>query len=49
MKKILVAGATALVLLCSNVANAACIDSGTYLTDTTAGLDWLDITTTDNR
>lgn len=32
-----------------NVANAAFIDSGTYLTDTTSGLDWLDVTASVNR
>jgi hypothetical protein len=37
-------------LLCGiQNAGAAFIDSGTYLTDTTSGLDWLDVTASVNR
>lgn len=39
----------ALLAASCNVANAAFIDSGTYLTDTTSSLDWLDVTTSVNR
>jgi hypothetical protein len=49
MKKIFTAAAAALVVMCSSVAEAAFIDSGIYLTDTTSGLDWLDLTASVNR
>lgn len=46
MKKLLMLAA----LLCGiQNAGAAFIDSGTYLTDTTSGLDWLDVTASVNR
>jgi hypothetical protein len=40
----LATAATALIL--STSANAAIIDNGTYTTDTSTGLDWLDLTAT---
>lgn len=46
MKKLFMLAA----LLCGiQNAGAAFIDSGTYLTDTTSGLDWLDVTASVNR
>ena len=39
----------ALLAASCNVAYATFIDSGTYLTDTTSGLDWLDVTASVNR
>lgn len=48
MKTLLVAGAAIALSLASPLASAAIVDStdGTYLTDTSAGLDWLDVTST---
>jgi len=46
MKKII---AVALFLVMVQNANATIIDSGTYLTDTDTGLDWLDVTASQGR
>ena len=40
---------SAVIVLLPLSGNAALIDSGTFFTDTAAGLDWLDITATTNR
>lgn len=47
--KIKIFAMAALLAASCNVVNAAFIDSGTYLTDTTSGLDWLDVTASVNR
>lgn len=50
MKKIFTAAAATLVVMCSNGAEAALFDDhGIYLTDTTSGLEWLDVTASSNR
>ena len=43
----LVSASTVLVL--STSVNAALIDNGTYTTDSLSGLDWLDLTETNNQ